>query len=88
MSCTEPNTTKCEPTRSLAVTLAVEGHQRIEHARRAGDLRASSCAQSNFAAPCAPLRPGKMVGDVRLIVAQHVDAEHAVLEHRVGDRLK
>ena len=83
ISCTEPNTTKCDPTRSLAVT-------RQSNATKESTTRGApvTCvvqsAQSNLAAPRAPLRPGEIVGDMRLIVAQHIDAEHAVLEHR-GD---
>ncbi len=62
---------------------AIERHQGIDHARRTGDLRGPGRAIELGGAVSAAAS-GEIVGNMRLIVAQHVDAEHPVLEQR-GD---
>ena len=64
---------------------AVECHQGIEYARRTGHLRGPLGAVE-FRGAASAAAAGKIIRDMRLVVAQHVDAENAVLEHRGGDR--
>ena len=64
---------------------AVERDQRIHHPRRAGQLR-GPVRTVEFSRAMRAAAPGKIVGDMRLIVAQHIDAKHAVLEHRRNHR--
>ncbi len=64
---------------------AVECHQGIENARRTRHLSGPfGAVELRGAASTAAAR--KIIGDMRLVVAQHIDAENAVLEHRGGDR--
>ena len=63
---------------------AVECHQGIEYARRTRHLGGPlGTVELRGAASTAPA--GKIIGDMRLVVAQHIDAEDAVLEHRGGN---
>ncbi len=64
---------------------AIEGDQRVHHARRSGELRGPLGA-IEFLEAVRTAAPGEGVGDVRLILAQHVDAEHAVLQQRIRHR--
>ena len=64
---------------------AIESDQRVDHPRRSGELRGPPRALE-FRDRRARRAPGKAVRDVRLILAQNVDAKHAVLEQRVRHR--
>ena len=64
---------------------AVERNQRIHHARRTGQLDGPCGAFEPFGA-VRSAAPGEGIGDVRLILAQDVDAKHAVPQQRIRDR--